>query len=269
MVSAMEHPPEELSALEERRMALSISEVALESEAIAGGWMCYSRPGCWSNQANAMGLDGPVADDELNRLVDFYRERGAKPRVSACPSTHPSLVKGLESRHFELCEILTVLARDLPTPSTPVIGPWGPPDQKLEIREPLPAEVDVFIEVSTSGLMEHDHKSPGGMAEITRRVVEHPRCTPFLAFWDGTPVGGGLLETLDEQACLIGTSVLPEFRGRGIQTHLMAHRMEFAARTGAKWITVSSLTGIATERNARRLGFNPSFAHATFIQHSG
>jgi len=266
MVGAMEHSPEEMSALEERRMALSISEVALEAEAIAGGWMCYSRPGCWSNQANAMGLDGPVTGDELDRLVDFYRTRGANPRASACPSAHTSLVKGLESRNFELFEILTVLARDLAMPAAPMTGPWGPPDQRLEIREPLPEEVDVFIEVSTSGFMEHDRKSPGALAEITQRVVGHPRCTPFLALWDGIPVGGGLLEILDEQACLIGTSVLPEYRGRGIQTNLMAHRMDFAAEAGAKWITVSSLTGIATERNARRMGFNPIFAHATFIQ---
>ena len=112
----MKHSAEEMAALEERRMGLSISEVALESEAIAGGWMCYSRPGCWSNQANAMGLSGPVTDDELNRLVEFYRERGAKPRVSACPNAHHSLVKGLEARHFELGEVLTVLARDLSGP---------------------------------------------------------------------------------------------------------------------------------------------------------
>ncbi len=269
IVRAMEHSSEEMAALEERRMALSISEVALESEAIAGGWMCYSRPGCWSNQANAMGLDGPVTEDELNRLVKFYRERNAKPRVSACPSAHHSLVKGLESRHFELCEILTVLARDLAEPLAPMTSPWSPPDQMLEIRQPLPEEEGVFIEISTSGFMEHDSESPGALAEITRRVVDHPRCTPFLALWDGIPVGGGLLETLGDQACLIGTSVLPEFRGRGIQTHLMAHRMEFASKTGAKWITVSSLTGIATERNARRLGFNPIFAHATFIQNAG
>jgi GNAT superfamily N-acetyltransferase len=265
----MEHSSEEMAAREERRLALSISEVALESEAIAGGWMCYSRPGCWSNQANALGLSGPVTDEELDRLVDFYRERSANPRVSACPNAHHSLVKGLEARHFGLSEVLTVLARDLPEPSAPMVGPWGSPDRNLEIRQPRPEEVDVFIEISTTGFMEHDRESPGALAEITRRVVEHPRCTPFLALWGGTPVGGGLLETLDDQACLIGTSVLPEYRGRGIQTHLMAHRMEFAAETGAKWISVSSLTGIATERNARRLGFNPIFAHATFIQNAG
>ena len=64
----MEHSSEEMAAREERRLALSISEVALESEAIAGGWMCYSRPGCWSNQANAVGLSGPVTDEELDRF---------------------------------------------------------------------------------------------------------------------------------------------------------------------------------------------------------
>lgn len=265
----MEHSSEEMAAREERRLALSISEVALESEAIAGGWMCYSRPGCWSNQANALGLSGPVTDQELDRLVEFYGERGANPRVSACPNAHRSLVKGLEARHFGLSEVLTVLARDLPEPSVAMVGPWGPPDRSLEIRQPLPEEVGIFIEISTSGFMEHDRESPGALAEITQRVVEHPRCTPFLALWDSTPVGGGLLETLDDQACLIGTSVLPEYRGRGIQTNLMAHRMEFAAEAGAKWISVSSLTGIATERNARRLGFDPIFAHATFIQHAG
>ena len=146
----MEHSSEEMAAREERRLALSISEVALESEAIAGGWMCYSRPGCWSNQANALGLSGPVTDEELDRLVEFYSERGANPRVSVCPNAHRSLVKGLEARHFGLSEVLTVLARDLPEPSVPMVGPWGSPDRNLEIRQPLPEEVGVFIEISTS-----------------------------------------------------------------------------------------------------------------------
>ena len=268
MAGVLSLSPAEVAALEEHRMALSISEVALQSEAIAGGWMCYSRPGCWSNQANGMGMDGPVTDDELNRLVDFYRQRRARPRVSVCPNAHPSLVQGLEKRGFDLREIMTVLARSLPRPSVKIEGPRGAPDPKLEIREPLPDETEVFIEVSTSGFMEHDRESPGSLAEITRRVVDHPRCTPFLALWEGVPVGGGLVEILDKQACLIGTSVLPEFRGRGIQTALMSCRMESAARAGADWISVSSLTGVATERNARRMGFTPIYAHATFIQHS-
>ncbi len=260
--------PEEIAQREERRLALSISEVALEAEAVAGGWMCYSKPGCWSNQACGLGMDGPVGSEHVERVVDFYRARNCLPRISACASTDPSLVRALEKHEFAMREVMTVLTRKLPAAADGLDDIRTKPDARLEIREPLPEETALFVEISISGFMEFDRESPGSLAEISGRVVSHPRCTPFLAFWEGEPAGGGLIETLDNQACLIGTSVLPQYRRRGIQRALMTRRMEFAIDSGAQWISVSSLPGIATERNARRIGFTPAYAQATFVQPS-
>ena len=62
----------EVARLEEHCQARGIAEIAGESESIAGGWMCYTDPGSWSNQASGLAMDGPISDEALDRLVDFY-----------------------------------------------------------------------------------------------------------------------------------------------------------------------------------------------------
>ena len=50
------------------------------------------------NQAMGLGFDGPVSNDDLNRLVEFFTSRGVEPKVELCPLADESLVKGLAAR---------------------------------------------------------------------------------------------------------------------------------------------------------------------------
>ena len=59
----------------------------------------------------------------------------------------------------------------------------------------------------------------------------------------------------DGLAALFGTSVLPAFRRRGIQTALIAARLERARQRDCTFATIHSRPGIPTERNAKRMGF--------------
>ena len=103
----------EIARLEERRQAQGTADVADESEAIAGGWMCFAGKGSWANQAIGLGLDGPVSDAQLDRLVAFFRERGVEPRVQVCPFVDATLVKGLGRRGFVVRQFENVLAREI------------------------------------------------------------------------------------------------------------------------------------------------------------
>jgi len=86
-------------------------------------------------------------------------------------------------------------------------------------------------------------------------MVKHKRSDSFLALIDGKPVGGASMESTPEIACLFGTSVVPTFRRRGIQSILMILRMERARERGSRLVAIHSNPGISTERNAMRLGF--------------
>ncbi len=254
-----------IARLEEARQARGTAEIAAVSEPIAGGSMCFGGPGSWDNQACGLALDGPISDAELDRLVAFYTERGVEPKVEVCPYADPSLWIGLSRRGFELREFEGVLFRELdPAEDLRALLPHGWP-RGLELTA-VDADDDeqlrTYVQVSSSGFRGPDEPLSDVLFELSRRGVQHPRCDSFLAVVEGQVAGAGGMETTANIACLFGTSVLPAFRRRGIQAALIARRLEQARTRGCHLVTIHTRPGIATERNARRLGFQLAYVKA-------
>ena len=259
----------ELARLEESRQALGISEVATVAERIAGGAMCFDGPGSWANLACAIGLDGPVTDDDLDRLVGFFVSRSVEPLVELCPFADASLVTGLARRGFTLRGFENVLFRSLnqadPPPEAVAAVP-GLEVVEVDVRDT--AQVRTFIEVSTSGCRPLDVPINESLFELSRRVVEHPRCTSYLALVDGEPAGGGTVEVLPPLAALFGTSVLSAFRRRGAQRALIERRLTHAGASGCTVATIQSRPGIPTKRNALRAGFSVAYTKVSLAMES-
>lgn len=248
----------EIAVLEEKRQALGTAEIGRESEEIAGGWMTYAGQGSWANQACGFGLQGPVTDEELDRLVNFYASRGEEPKIDVCPFVDETLIAGLFQRGFRLREFENVLARDLPSnENLEALHTHGwPDDLVLEHVDPADdARVIEFAEVSSQGFRAEGEPLSGVWAETMTNMVRHPRCDAFLASIQGTDVGGGAMESSDPIACLFGTSVAPAHRRHGIQTALIIRRLERARQSGCSLAVIHSQPGISTERNAMRMGF--------------
>jgi len=45
----------------------------------------FSRPGSPLNKALGLGLQGPVADEDLHRIESFYASRSAPTQIELCP----------------------------------------------------------------------------------------------------------------------------------------------------------------------------------------
>lgn len=262
--------PLDIARIEEVRQAVGTAEVADVSEPIAGGWMCFGGVGSWTNLGCAMALRGPISDDEVDRFVRFYTSRGVEPRLELTPFADESLVVALKQRGFTLREFENVLARDLsPAEDLRPSVPDG-----LEIRAIDPADdadVEAFVEHATCGFRPLDEPVPDPLARSVRRVCRHERCTSYLAFIDGVPVGGGGMETSEpidgmRVACLFGTSVHPDHRRRGTQQALIATRLARAREQGAAFACIHSRPGIPTERNAARLGFTLAYTKVVLAQ---
>ena len=255
--------PVEIARLEEARQAAGTADVAAEAVPIAGGSMCFSGPGSWSNQAAGLGLDGPVSGEDLDRLVDFYVSRGTEPRIEVCPFVDSTLVRGLAERGFELREFENVLAREIgPDEDLQAIHPRGWP-AGLEIREVDGADeaaVATFVDVSTSGFRPAGQPVDARLDAIMRRMFELSRVRAFLAELDGVAAGGGAMESGTNVAALFGTSVLPAFRRRGLQVALMLRRLEAVREAGCSLATIGSRPGVPTERNAGRIGFSVAYS---------
>ena len=112
-----------------------------------------------------------------------------------------------------------------------------------------------FIDVTTRGFFgEHEDPAPP-LLEAATRVAHHPRVDSYTVRIEGAVVAGGGVEIRDGVASLIGASVQTAFRRRGLQQALTVQRLVRAQELGADFACVHSRPGIATERNAQRLGF--------------
>jgi GNAT superfamily N-acetyltransferase len=260
----------DIATLEEARAARQLGELVEESRPFAGGVAGYSGPGTFHNRVLNAGLAGPVRDAELDGLVQFYREREVPASIELCPYVDSSLIAGLARRGFALREFKQLLHRPLvrrePLPEPPLGWP-----AKLEVREldrSDPAEVELGVRVSMSGFFPPDHVIPELILDIARRSITLAHTRAYVALLDGVPAGAGSMDLDVDVAHLSGTSVLPQFRQRGVQQALMLTRLARASEHGCKIATIGSRPGTSTERNAMRLGFGMSYGKAILVRSS-
>jgi len=76
----------------------------------------------------------------------------------------------------------------------------------------------------------------------------------FLALTDNNPIGTASVSVRDRIAVLRGTSVLPAWRGNGVQAALIAHRVGCASSAGAAWVLAEAEFGSTSHRNLERAG---------------
>lgn len=259
-----------IARLEETRQAIGTADLADASEPIAGGIMSFAGVGSWANQASGLGLRGPVPDEELDRLVAFYSSRGVEPRVELCGTADESLTKGLAARNFTVREFENVLVRQAGGDDALTAARERAREAGIELTRLDPADtalVERFIDVSTVGFRPEGEPVPEPLARLVRRMAKHKRSVCHLAWVEGEPVGGSGMEVSEliegeRVACLFGTSVVPGYRRRGVQQALIAERVRVAHEAGASFVCIHSKPGIATERNAARLGFHLAYTKA-------
>lgn len=99
----------------ERQRAVAAQQLSTSSLAIGGGLAAYCGPGSPTNRASAIGLDGPVSNEEVTKLIDFFESRGERARVEVCPCAHASLIQGLSANGFVIDDFGNVLAIPLST----------------------------------------------------------------------------------------------------------------------------------------------------------
>jgi GNAT superfamily N-acetyltransferase len=259
--------PTDVARLEEGRLAKVLADVSLEHAPFAGGVCGFGGPGSWQNGAYGAGLSGPVDDAEIDRFCAFYRERGVEPRIELAPVAHETLVRGLAERGFVIQDFENVLYRELRDgddyrAALPHGWPATASGEPLSIRA-VDAhderELLVYTQVSGSGF--RPEGAPVNEVELAtaRRSFRTPYCEIFLASFGEEPAAGAAIERHGPLVCLFGMSTLPAHRHRGVQLALLAHRLERARALGAGIATIGSKPGVATERNAARMGFHVAY----------
>ena len=69
---------------------------------VGGGRALFSRTGSPLNKVLGLGLQGPVSNEDLNRLEAFYAVRQSPAQVELCPLAYADVARRLSERGFVL-----------------------------------------------------------------------------------------------------------------------------------------------------------------------
>jgi GNAT superfamily N-acetyltransferase len=227
---------------------------------VGGGIATFRGVGSPVTQAEGLGLNGPVSDEEFDRLEDFFRSRGSAVVLEVCPMADTRFIEALGKRGYRVVEFSNVLIREIyPHEKFPA------PDPHLTIRPAEASESRVYAETVARGFADH--------FEVTEEIIgtiqgffSGPGVHSYLAIVDGKPAGGGTLTLRQGVAGLFGTSVLPGYRKRGIQTAVIFLRLEVARKAGCDLAMSITQPSSGSQRNLERQGFRVVYTRTKFIR---
>lgn len=231
----------------------------LRVQEIAGAWIAEPLPGAsWGGGGNGLGFQGPLADEDFQAVLASADRVGPRFRVVVCPYADASVARRFVSAGFVVDGFRTVLVRSLRDLET--LAPTAKLAPEVEIRRVRgAADLDRFTDVVSRGF--NTGAPPREVDQrMTHIVHSSPGATLYLALVNGTPAGGGRIDCAGGVGFMLGGSVLPEYRRRGLHQALILARMRAAAENGCDIVTIGSLAGGATERNAQRLGYEVAYS---------
>ena len=253
------------------RMYASAHGGSVEVLETCGGAAIYAGPRALWTQAVALGSRGPVPPREIDAMIEFYESRGVTPRIVLNPYADRAFVRELTSRGFVIDMFEHVLALDLrgfdasaavvSETATAYTTEWVRPDGAL-LDEMARAWVRA---VETDDQAERFREERLGLAIS----AVHPSLR-FAVARDpgGTIVGVGGVDCDPGMplAMLFAGGVDRAHQRRGLQRRLMLERIVHAKQTGCDAVAVGSRAGLATERNALRLGFRVMYTKVEVVK---
>ena len=225
---------------------------------VAGGVAFCGGPDYPVNQIVGMGLHGEITPEALDEVEEFFRSRGVPSTVVVSPLADESLRKLLGERGYGIAEFNSVLIRRI-NPQEPLTLPAG-----VVIERVTPETADPWMSAIAKGFAQDIVVAEsvfGGFASL-------PGAMAFLARIEDKVVGGCGGRVIPEAriAAFFGTATLPEYRGRGVQTALIAQRLHEAALAGCEYAVVSTMPGSGSQRNMERRGFRVAYTKAVMLR---
>lgn len=217
-------------------------------EAVGGGYAVYTGSAFPVNHACGLGMNGPVGEDDVARIEEFYRSRCAAPRIDLCPLADESLLSLLRQRGYTVDGFMNALWRPLP----PLPGEFAPVPG-VEITRPGAGEAELWLRTVAEGFSGQD--APGTTRSILAPNFYGENSEPFMAWVGGQPAGGGIIVSHEGVAALGSASTLPAFRRRGVQLALLQARLEAAAQAGSDLAVTLTEPASPSQRNIERAGF--------------
>ena len=220
---------------------------------VAGAYAMFDGIDSPITQTFGLGVYDPVTPEVLDRIEQFFEQRGAPVFHEVSPLAGPSTLGLLTARGYRPIELSSVLYRPIDE-ATEIEGASA----DVTVRQTGREEWRVWAETSTRGWSEFPEYAPL-MAELSEIGARRPGALTFLAERGGLPVAAGGLSIVGGVALLAGACTVPEHRRQGAQLALLGARLRYAVDQGCDLAMMGALPGSASQRNAERHGFRIAY----------
>ena len=179
---------------------------------------------------------------DVDAIEQFFVGRGLTPMIELSSWAPATTLAEFSRRRYDPCWFRSCFAL-VPTASAV--------EQTTAVRIERVADDDLirWLDVFNAGFEANHGAALVANEEIGRASFAVPDSRTFLAHLDGRAVGCGSVQIVDGVAWLGGAATLPEFRRRGVQAALVAHRLWLAAALGCELAAVTALSNGPSARN--------------------
>jgi GNAT superfamily N-acetyltransferase len=237
---------------------------------INGGVAVFAGPHSPINKVIGVGFDGPLDPAGMDTIEERWAAQGEPVRVELSILADPAVVAILAGRGYRLQGFENVLATRIPdAPPSPA------PDIAVETvaaggyEQWLSLAVDAFANMDGSGSASDPVLPREDLERLLREAMGPTTAegvTRYIARLDGQPAGEAALNVEDGLALLAGSGTAPQYRGRGVQKALIAHRLHEAHRAGCDLAVVVTAPGTRSQENVMRRGFDLLYTRAILVR---
>lgn len=221
-----------------------------------GGSAIFIGAGSPLSHAAGLGMSGPVSPEDLDRLEEFYGERGAPVSIELCPLADPSLVELLAERGYRITEFNNVLVR--PLAATEALHP------EPCVRPAEEDEQDLWAFTVGRGFLEKDELT-GEEMDVGRNIFQMAGVRCYFGFNGSQPAAAAAMLTHGGVATLFADSTITPARRAGLHAALIRGRLRWAIENWCDLATASTQPGSTSQRNFERNGFQVAYTRATLV----
>jgi GNAT superfamily N-acetyltransferase len=212
------------------------------------------------NRVIGLGLEQTATENQLEEIIALYKDAGARRFfVQLSPHAEPEwLPEMLRAKGFGFFNNWAKLYRD--------IHPLPNADTDLSIRQIDAGDADSFAQIIVAAFDWPQALKPLVALAVGRRDWKH-----YMAYAGDNAVACGALFVRGECATLAFAATLPEHRGQGAQSALIARRFRDAAEAGCRWMLTETAEETpqrpaASFRNMRRHGFDVAYLRPNYLR---
>lgn len=205
-------------------------------------------------QTFGLGMFEPVTAARMDRIEQFFRERGAPVFHEVSPLADSSALTLLNERGYQPFEFTNVMF----CPLQRGVSVAELRNKNISVRRIGTSELDLWAQTAARGWSEFIELGDF-MLELSQISARRSGALSFLAELEGQPIGTGAMSLFEGVALLAGASTVPEGRRQGAQLALLDSRLRYAADSGCDVASMGALPGSASQRNAERHGFRIAY----------